>query len=78
MLQVRNERPPITANTPRELVEIIERCWHPMPQKRPLFQELKTTFTELAKVRARTSLRSLPLSLPFLCSLPCTLACYAF
>jgi hypothetical protein len=54
MLQVRNERPPITANTPRELVEIIERCWHPMPQKRPLFQELKTTFAEIAKVEPRT------------------------
>jgi hypothetical protein len=69
MLQVRNERPPITPNIPRELVDIIERCWHPMPQKRPLFQELKSTFADLAKVRAR-SLPALSASLPPLPPLP--------
>ena len=44
---VRNERPPITPNIPRELVQIIEGCWHPVPQKRPLFSDLKNMFREL-------------------------------
>jgi hypothetical protein len=48
--QVRNERPPISSNIPRELVQIIEGCWHPLPQKRPLFSDLKTAFRDLAKV----------------------------
>ena len=29
---------------PRELVSIIEGCWHPTPSKRPTFAALKVTF----------------------------------
>ena len=49
-IQVRNERPPITPNIPKELVKIIEGCWHPMPQQRPMFGDMKTWFRDLAKV----------------------------
>ena len=27
---VRNERPPIPPETPREFVAVIEQCWHPV------------------------------------------------
>ena len=47
---VRNERPPITPDMPRELVTVIEACWHPIPAKRPTFSELKQTFKELARI----------------------------
>jgi len=57
---VRNERPPVTQDIPRELVQIIEECWHPLPQKRPRFQDLKSTFKELA----RTVPQQLPSSQP--------------
>jgi len=46
---VRNERPPITPDIPRELVAIIEVCWHPSPSKRPIFSDLRTQFREIAK-----------------------------
>jgi len=46
---VRNERPPITSDIPRELSEIIVNCWHPSPAKRPIFSELRTAFREIAK-----------------------------
>jgi hypothetical protein len=34
-------RPPCTPDMPRELVSIIEGCWHPTPSKRPTFANLK-------------------------------------
>lgn len=49
---VRNERPPITPDMPRELVKVIEGCWHPLPSKRPPFHELRQTFKELQKIVA--------------------------
>ena len=49
---VRNERPPITPDMPRELVSVIEACWHPIPAKRPSFSELRASFKELQKLVA--------------------------
>jgi len=46
---VRNERPPIPPEMPREFVAVIEQCWHPVPQKRPSFSELKATLRDLLK-----------------------------
>jgi hypothetical protein len=33
----------------RAHAQIIEQCWHPLPNKRPSFAELKLTFKDLAK-----------------------------
>ena len=44
---VRNERPPIGPEMPRELAQVIEECWHPQPQRRPRFQDLKSSLPEL-------------------------------
>jgi len=45
---VRNERPPITAEVPRKLADIIELCWHAVPKARPSFGDLKMQFKALS------------------------------
>ena len=45
---VKNERPPIPPETPRDLMLLIEHCWHPSPRSRPSFAELNGTLKQLA------------------------------
>ena len=45
---VKNERPPIPPDTPRDLMLLIEHCWHSSPKARPSFAELNGTLRQLA------------------------------
>eukprot|EP00960_Hanusia_phi_P029420 747941-Hanusia_phi.AAC.1 len=44
LVAVLHHRPPIPPTLPKDLVPVLESCWHRQPEKRPPFEDLLLLF----------------------------------